>query len=115
VDPSLDAEIIDMAWQFYRSLGIGQLHLLINSIGCKSCRPVYLARLKRVLYCLPGTLCQDCQKRLVRNPLRLLDCKNTACQKIATEAPRSYEQLCPDCSAHFEQLKKLSFATGIAL
>jgi len=113
VDPSLDAEIIDMAWQFYRSLGIEQLHLLINSIGCKNCRPVYLARLKEYYTACQETQCPDCQKRLVRNPLRLLDCKNTACQKIATEAPRSYEQLCPDCSAHFEQLKKYLSLLGL--
>ncbi len=106
VDPVLDAEIIDMAWQFYRSLGIGQLHLLINSIGCKNCRPPYLAKLKEYYSACRQDLCPDCQKRLERNPLRLLDCKNTSCQNIAASAPKSFEQLCPECASHFEQLQK---------
>jgi len=105
-DPALDAEVIDMSWQFYRKLGIGALHLVLNSIGCKVCRPAYLAKLRDYFQNCQGGLCQDCKGRLERNPLRLLDCKNEACQGLAAGAPRSVDHLCPECSAHFEQLKR---------
>ena len=113
VDPVLDAEVIDMAWQFFNSLGIKQLHLKINSIGCKDCRPTYLAKLKEYYSRCTNDLCADCRNRLERNPLRLLDCKNAACQNIAASATRSYEQLCPECASHFDQLKK--HLTALAL
>jgi histidyl-tRNA synthetase len=106
VDPVLDAEVIDMAWQFYQSLGIQQLHLLINSIGCKDCRPAYLTKLKEYYGSRTQEVCPDCKSRLEKNPLRLLDCKNNSCQQIARTAPKSFEQLCPECSSHFEHLKK---------
>ena len=61
-DPVMDAEVIDMAWKFYLSLGIGQLHLILNSIGCKTCRPLYLAKLKEYFSAYQGELCQDCRK-----------------------------------------------------
>lgn len=105
LDPALDAEVIDMAWQFYSSLGIKQLHLKINSIGCRDCRPAYLTALKEYYSTCQPELCPDCRSRLERNPLRLLDCKNINCQKIAVSAPKSYERLCPECAEHFTQLK----------
>ncbi len=106
MDPALDAEVIDMAWQFFLAVGIRQLHLVINSIGCKNCRPAYLAKLKEYYASRSTELCGDCRNRLERNPLRLLDCKNAACQKLAAAAPKSYEELCPECAGHFEKLKK---------
>lgn len=106
IDPALDAEVIDMAWQFFFLLGMSQLHLKINSIGCKNCRPVYLDRLKEYYGQYQPQLCPDCRNRLGRNPLRLLDCKNASCQQIAGAAPKTYEHLCPECSAHFDQLQK---------
>jgi histidyl-tRNA synthetase len=115
VDPVLDAEVIDMAWQFFNSLGIKQLYLKINSIGCKDCRPTYLAKLKEYYSRCTNDLCGDCRNRLERNPLRLLDCKNAACQNIAASATRSYEQLCPECASHFDQLKKHLTSLGLPL
>ncbi|MBN1188736.1 MAG: histidine--tRNA ligase [Dehalococcoidales bacterium] len=106
IDPSLDAEVIDMAWQFFLSLGMGQLHLVINSIGCKNCRPLYLERLKDFYSSRTGEICDDCRSRLDRNPLRLLDCKNPSCHQLAVNAPRSYEQVCEECAVHFEHLKQ---------
>jgi histidyl-tRNA synthetase len=105
-DPALDAEVIDMAWQFFVSLGINQLHLIINSIGCPNCRPQYLEKLKAYYARDVETLCNDCKTRLEKNPLRLLDCKNEACSGLAAAAPKSYEQLCPECTEHFSNLKK---------
>jgi histidyl-tRNA synthetase len=105
-DPSLDAEVIHLAWQFYRSLGISQLHLKLNNIGCKNCRPAYLDRLRHYYSSCHQELCTDCKVRLEKNPLRLLDCKNTNCRQIAMSAPKNYELLCPECSEHFEKLKR---------
>ncbi len=106
INPTLDAEVIDMAWQFFVLLGMSQLHLKINSIGCKNCRPVYLDRLKEYYGQCQPQLCPDCRNRLARNPLRLLDCKNASCQQIAGAAPKTYEHLCPECADHFDQLQK---------
>jgi histidyl-tRNA synthetase len=105
-DPAIDAEVIDMAWRFYLTLGLKNISLQLNSIGCKECRPAYLATLKKYYSKYTGSLCVDCKNRLEKNPLRLLDCKQTACQAIAQDAPKSIESLCPACAAHFTQLRK---------
>ncbi|MCH8864782.1 MAG: histidine--tRNA ligase [Chloroflexi bacterium] len=104
--PALDAEVIDMSWQFFLSLGLRHLSLLLNSIGCRQCRPGYLRRLEEYYAGHAEALCPDCKVRLERNTLRLLDCKKPACQKLAGLAPRSADNLCPDCAAHFDQLKR---------
>lgn len=104
-DPVLDAEVIDMAWQFLRSLSLSRLSLLLNSIGCQQCRPGYLSVLKEYYAEHMEELCSDCKVRLDRNPLRLLDCKQPSCQKAADAAPQSVDYLCPGCEAHFSQLK----------
>ncbi len=105
-DPALDAEVIDTAWQFFQSLGIGKLLLQLNSIGCQKCRPQYLTILKDYYIKYEDKLCSDCQTRLVRNPLRLLDCKQPSCQQIAGAAPKSVDYLCPECAEHFNDLKR---------
>ena len=69
-DPALDAEVIDMAWQLFRSLGIEKLHLKINDIGCKNCRPAYLDKLKGYYATCNQEVCPDCKVRLEKNPLR---------------------------------------------
>jgi len=105
-DPALDAEIIDIAWQFLLSLKLKHLSLQINSIGCKKCRPKYVAKLKARYKKYAQDLCPECQTRLGRNPLRLLDCKKPSCQKIAGAAPKTLDYLCPECEEHFGKLKK---------
>jgi len=105
-DPALDAEVIDMAWQFLVTLGLRHLLLHLNSIGCKKCRPGYLTALKDYYTNYTRDLCSDCKTRLKRNPLRLLDCKKPLCQQIANSAPRSIDYLCQQCDNHFNQLKR---------
>jgi histidyl-tRNA synthetase len=105
-DPSLDAEVIDMAWQFYKTLGLKDILLQINSIGCKECRPKYLTALKKHYVKHVSVLCADCQIRLEKNPLRLLDCKQSACQPVAASAPVSADYLCPACEEHFTRLQQ---------
>ncbi|RJO63002.1 MAG: histidine--tRNA ligase [Dehalococcoidia bacterium] len=105
-DATLDAELIDLAWRFFQTLGLKSLTLQINSIGCPACRPAYLAKLKEYYAAHQEALCGDCKVRLDKNTLRLLDCKKPTCQPLAQQAPRSIDNLCPECAAHFEQLKR---------
>jgi len=105
-DPILDAEVIDMAWQFYQALGISELSLNLNSIGCRQCRPQYITALQDYYAAHSQNLCPDCKTRLKKNPLRLLDCKQPACQETADAAPKSIDYLCPECREHFATLKK---------
>ena len=112
-DPAIDAEVIDMAWRFYKSLGLVKISLQLNSIGCKVCRPHYLNALKDYYKQHDVKLCADCKTRLDKNPLRLLDCKQASCQGIAQNAPRSIDELCPECAAHFTQLQKYLGRLGI--
>jgi histidyl-tRNA synthetase len=112
-DPALDAEVIDMAWQFYDLLGLRALTLQLNNIGCKLCRGKYLQILTQY-YSEPNkALCQDCQARLIRNPLRLLDCKNPTCQEIAHAAPKILDYLCQGCDNHFRRVKEYLACLGI--
>ena len=117
-DPILDAEVIDIAWQFFLSLNLRRLSLQLNSIGCKQCRPGYLSVLKGYYANYVPELCSDCKARLNRNPLRLLDCKKPSCQRTADSAPRSVDYLCSQCKAHFNQLRgylkplKIPFTTN---
>jgi histidyl-tRNA synthetase len=103
-DPSIDAENIELAWQFLRSLGLKHLTLQLNSIGCRQCRPGYLSVLRDYYASRTASLCSDCRKRLNRNLLRLLDCKQPSCQDAADRAPRSTDHLCPQCREHFARL-----------
>jgi histidyl-tRNA synthetase len=105
-DPALDAEVIDMAWRLYSTLGLKKISLQLNSIGCKVCRPPYLETLKTYYRQYEAKLCADCKNRLEKNPLRLLDCKQESCQGIAENAPHGIDALCPDCAAHFQKLQQ---------
>ena len=105
-DPSLDAEVVDMAWQFYGSLGLKGLSFSLNSIGCRECRPGYLTALKGHYAKYADRLCRDCKVRLEKNPMRLLDCRQPSCQPIADSAPRSADHLCDQCEGHFNRLKR---------
>ena len=104
-DPALDAEVIDMAWQFFQSLGLDYLYLYLNSIGCKICRPAYLESLKHYYSAHVADLCSDCKSRIVKNPLRLLDCKKPSCHYVAEAAPKSTDYLCQECETHFEAVQ----------
>ncbi|MCL2057085.1 MAG: histidine--tRNA ligase [Oscillospiraceae bacterium] len=111
--PSADAEVIRLARDLLERLGIGDVTLHINSIGCPQCRPGYNAALTEYYETRSDKLCDICRERLVRNPLRLLDCKNDTCKAIAQNAPKTIEKLCGDCSGHFDGLKKRLDAVGI--
>ncbi len=102
--PAVDAEMIEMAVWFLESLGL-KTKLLLNSVGCRSCRPQYLEMLRRDLQkCLPQ-LCADCQRRAVANSLRVFDCKVESCQPYINSLRFISNHLCAECSDHFEKLK----------
>ena len=103
-DPSVDAEVIEVAWELMGSLGLRDITLLVNSIGDDQCRPAYIERLREYYTGHHDRLCDDCRDRLGRNPLRLLDCKVETCHALGDEAPRSTDYLCDDCREHWEKL-----------
>jgi len=113
-DPALDAEVIDMAWAFYRSLGLTNLTLQLNSIGCRACRPAYFKALKEYYADKIEGLCPDCKTRFEKNPLRLLDCKEAACQTVADAAPSTTRSLCEECGNHLKQLQRYLLALGLS-
>ena len=111
--PSADAEVIAFVDEFFRLLGIRNISLEINSIGCKECRKNYHAALKSYFEARKDRLCDTCLERLDKNPLRILDCKNPDCKEVAKDAPVVLDYLCDDCKAHFEGLKKRLAALGV--
>ncbi len=110
---ALDAEVIELAHDWLSEVGLGQLRLELNSIGDAKCRPAYLEQLKAYYRPLKDQLHGDCQLRLERNPLRLLDCKVLQCQPFKAAAPRITDHLCDECSAAWAEVKRLLDAAGI--
>ena len=104
-DASVDAEVIELGWRFLESVGLSDLSLTVNSIGDALCRPAYVAELVAYYTGERDRLCQDCRRRLDRNPLRLLDCKVEGCQPLIAGAPHSADHLCAECDAHWTELK----------
>ncbi len=98
--PVVDAQVIMTAIAIVRRSGLDPL-VSINSTGCKMCRPQYIEQLVAYYRTRRSQLCQDCKKRLVRNPLRLLDCKEEQCKSVKGEAPQIVDSLCPECKDHF--------------
>lgn len=110
-EPTLDAEIILLALSVLSSCGLKGLKLNINSIGCPECRAKYNAALKE--YFKGRKLCETCQSRLDRNPMRILDCKDPDCGRDAENAPVILDYICDSCRAHFEKLKQLLDAMNV--
>lgn len=111
--PSADAEVIGVAHDLFKRLGLKDISLRINSIGCPHCRPEYNRKLVEYFRAREDELCPLCRERLEKNPLRLLDCKNEHCAELAKDAPRTIEHLCEECENHFDGLKKRLDAVGI--
>jgi len=103
--PYTDATIIALANDVIRALGIRDVALHLNSIGCPACRPRYRQALYEYFSQYKSELCETCRGRLETNPLRILDCKSPICGKIAVGAPKTLDYLCDDCREHFETLK----------
>ncbi|MDR0818388.1 MAG: histidine--tRNA ligase [Oscillospiraceae bacterium] len=112
-DASSDAEVITLGAEYLRRLGVNNVRLEINSIGCPNCRPKYMEALKEYFNARIDKLCDTCRERLERNPLRILDCKSEICRSVAKDAPSGLEFLCGDCVDHFEKLKKYLNVSGL--
>ncbi len=111
--PVADAELICAAQSIFDRLGIKQLRLEINSIGCPACRAEYHKALKEYFYGYKDELCETCNSRLEKNPMRILDCKSPVCSKIAQGAPKITDYLCDECKEHFASVQKYLDAAGV--
>ena len=111
--PAADAEIICLAQSVLDRLGLSQVHLEINSIGCPECRARYNQALKEYFTQYKDRLCPTCLTRLEKNPMRLLDCKSPEDKEIAKDAPKITDYLCEECEAHFTEVKKYLDAAGV--
>ena len=112
-DAGIDAEVILLAKTFLDKLGVKNVTLYINSIGCKECRKAYHAALKEYLKANYENLCDLCKERYEKNPMRILDCKNEDCRRITENAPVILDYLCDDCKAHFEKVQELLTVAGV--
>ncbi len=104
--PALDAEIIHLADQLYRQLGLPDVALEVNSVGCRRCRPPYREKLQGFFREKLESLCPDCRQRHGTNPLRILDCKEETCRSHFREVPTLGDNLCPECGSHFAALQE---------
>lgn len=104
-DPKIDAQVLAMLSHYFDAVGIHDVELHINSLGCRECRPAYRQTLIDYLEERLASLCGDCQRRYQTNPLRVLDCKIPTCQEATATAPSMIEHLCVGCDDHFSQVK----------
>lgn len=111
--PSADAEMISLPLELYKELGLKNLTLNINSIGCPSCRKEYNEKLRAYLKPHYDELCDTCKNRYDRNPMRILDCKSSVCKEIVKDAPMLIDCICDECRTHFESVKENLTAMGI--
>lgn len=113
-DPAIDAEVICLAMEFYSRLGLKNLTLLLNSVGCPKCRAQHRKLLHQFLEPRKSELCATCLGRFDRNPLRIFDCKSEICQQIVGAGPTILDSLCDDCKIHFGQVQRYLQAAGIS-
>ncbi|MBI5621410.1 histidine--tRNA ligase [Candidatus Falkowbacteria bacterium] len=112
MNPAVDAEIILLSYLFLKEIGL-KVEMQVNSIGCPNCRPEYKKNLIAYYRRKKRNLCGDCQRRLLKNPLRLLDCKEEGCQELKSEAPQIVDWLCEECKNHFMRVLEYLDALSI--
>lgn len=112
-EPSLDAEIMALPMMLYKRLGLKNLTLNINSIGCPTCRKEYNKKLKEFLSANYDNLCETCRERFEKNPMRIIDCKSPICKDIVKNAPKLIDSICDECADHFDKVKRNLTAMGI--
>ena len=103
--PSVDAEVISLAVQFFNEMGLKNLSVNINSVGCPTCREEYNRKLKEYLDKKVDVLCETCLERKDKNPLRVIDCKNPHCKENLQDIPFMIDHLCEGCKDHFDKLQ----------
>lgn len=107
-----DAEVISLAVSFFKMLGVKDLKLNINSIGCPVCKEEYNKKLREYFEGYKDELCETCRTRLEKNPMRIIDCKSEICSRIAANAPKMIDNLCAECKEHFDDTKSYLDALG---
>jgi len=112
--PKSDADLIIMAVHLFEMIGLKDLTLNLNSLGCPECRPIFREKLRDYLGQQTDSLCSDCRRRAVANPLRVFDCKVDTCNTVVLGAPSILEFLCELCQDHFESLKGFLEGMGVA-
>ncbi len=112
-EATADAELILLAFNLLSGLGIKNLSVRINSIGCPKCRPLYHRALKDFLAGRIDSLCDTCRERFERNPLRVLDCKEKKCRELTQDAPSMLDMLCDECRDHFSRLRSCLDSSGV--
>ena len=112
-NPAVDAEVIMLAMDFLTSLGLKDLKLSLNSVGCPKCRPIYRKVLQDYFRDKLDTLCDDCKDRFERSPLRILDCKNDADKPFMPAAPKITDCLCDECKDHFHKVQEYLTQAGV--
>jgi histidyl-tRNA synthetase len=112
--PVVDAEVIEMVVDLLKRVGLEGFTLLLNSVGDSNCRPAYIAHLREALEKVAPKLCEDCQRRVTTNPLRVLDCKVPEDQPVIDKLPSILDHLDPECRAHFDTVQRLLSDRGIA-
>lgn len=110
---AIDAEVIALAVEIFRRLGLTGLTVKLNTVGCAQCSPSHMEELKTYFRQYEDKLCTTCRDRLERNPLRILDCKEEGCKAVAKGAPTTIEAACDVCSAHFQKLQEYLDAIGV--
>jgi histidyl-tRNA synthetase len=112
-DPAIDAEIIEMASALLAGLGVGDAETLVNSVGCRACRPGYSAALRNHAEGIRDELCADCRRKIETNPLRIFDCKVESCRVETARFPKITDSLCEECRTHFAQVRTLLDLYGL--
>jgi len=112
-DPLLDVEIIDLGIKYFTEIGLPDLEVDINSVGCSLCGPKFKEELKNLFRDNVDDLCENCKKRYQTNPLRILDCKEPQCQSYIKNAPASFDFICEHCKAHFDKVLNFMKQFGI--
>lgn len=112
-DPAIDAEAILLMVNYFKAVGLRDITLYVNSMGCENDRPVYMRVLKDYENEHRAELCRDCQKRIDLNPLRLFDCKNETCQAVMKDAPKIVDYLDEECRQHFADVMHYLDMQGI--
>lgn len=102
-DPAVDAEIVEMAARLLEGVKVEGAEVLVNSVGCRACRPDYHRSLRQEAEKNRDSFCGDCQRKIDTNPLRIFDCKVEACREIAQGLPKITDYLCEECQQHFDQ------------
>ena len=102
--PLIDAEIIALNINILKEFGIENINLLINTVGCQKCKPIYNKALREAIGSRKEELCETCQRRYETNILRILDCKNEKCKEILKDIPKFYDYVCDECKEHFDRL-----------